>query len=119
MSISRLFMSTVYIAAALAATSCSEKRVKVPIPIPPERMDCVDVTSRPTVPPEYLIDWSGVVTVDQARGEHQAFVKRLREREKIIGGSDGYIITLEKHLFACADDATWLRDYSSRLPAED
>lgn len=82
-------------------------------------MDCVDVTSRPTVPPEYLIDWSGVVTVDQARGEHQAFVKRLREREKIIGGSDGYIITLEKHLFACADDATWLRDYSSRLPAED
>lgn len=95
---------------ALSGASC-EKRVQVPLPIPPERMDCQTI-SRPTVPPEYLIDWTKVQTVEQAHAEHDAFVTQLRKREGIVAV---YIVQLEGSLFACADDASWLKDYTSRL----
>ena len=97
----------------LAVSACGPKRVQVPIPIPDERMDCVAIKDqRPVIEPEYVIDWSGVVTVDQARAEHQAFVTRLRKRE---GPISGYIVKLEGQVFACADDAEWLRDYTADL----
>ena len=98
---------------ALAISGCDQKRIEVPIPIPPERMDCVTITGeRPTIPAEYVIDWTKIRTVDQARTEHKAFVTRLRERERPVAG---YVVRLEGQLFACADDAAWLRDYTSRL----
>jgi arginine deiminase len=76
-------------------------------------MDCVELEDgRPTIPAEYQIDWSGVSTVERARTEHQAFVDRLRQRERV---SAGYIVTLEGRVFACADDAAWLRQFFSDL----
>lgn len=101
---------------ALSAASC-EKRIATAIPIPPERTDCTLLTGadgRPTIPAEYVIDWTRVANVQQAHAEHDAFVTRLREREKSI---TLYIVRLEGQLFACADDAAWVRDYQSRLPA--
>jgi len=103
----------------LAISGCSEKRINVPIPIPAERVDCTVLDGRPTVPKEYVIDWTRVQDVAQAEAEHKSFVTRLREREKIIGGSDGYIVQLEGRLFVCANDALWIRNYLSRLPGED
>lgn len=98
----------------LAVSACGPKRVAVPIPIPAERMDCVTISDqRPVVPAEYVIDWTKVLTVDQARAEHQAFVTRLRQREQPISG---YIVALEGQLFACSNDAAWLQDYQKRLP---
>lgn len=97
----------------LAVSACGPKRVQVPLPIPDDRMDCVAIPEgRPVVPAEYQIDWSRVVTVDQARAEHDAFVQRLRKRE---GPISGYIVRLEGALFACANDDEWLRDYSADL----
>lgn len=100
----------------LAVSACAEKRVQVPIPIPADRMDCTELTgdqARPTIPAEYVIDWSKVTTVQQARTEHDAFVTRLRERERPVAL---YVVRLEGRVFACADDAGWLRDYTERLP---
>jgi hypothetical protein len=100
----------------LSAGAC-EKRVATAIPIPPERIDCAVLggeEARPTIPPEYVIDWTRVTSVQQARGEHDAFVTRLRARETPVAL---YIVRLEGQLFACADDAAWVRDYQSRLPA--
>jgi len=100
----------------LAVSACGEKRIQVPIPIPPDRMDCTELSgadARPTIPPEYVIDWSKVTTVQQAHAEHDAFVTRLRERERPVAL---YVVRLEGRVFACADDAAWLRDYTSRLP---
>lgn len=101
---------------ALSGASCGE-RVAVNIPIPPDRMDCAALTgdeARPTIPTEYVIDWTRVATVDQAKAEHSAFVTRLRERERPVAL---YVVRLEGRVFVCADDAQWLRDYQSRLPS--
>lgn len=100
----------------LAVSGCGEKRALVPLSIPQDRMDCVELAgdeARPTIPPEYVIDWTRVQTVDQARVEHDAFVTRLRERERPVAL---YVVRLEGRVFACADDAAWLRDFTSRLP---
>lgn len=100
----------------LAVSACEPKRIQVPIPIPAERMDCETlggVAGRPDIPAEYVIDWSRVTTVGQARAEHDAFVTRLRERE---GPVALYIVEVEGALWACADDAQWLREYTARLP---
>lgn len=87
----------------------------VPLPIPAERMDCVVLADqRPTIPPEYVIDWTRVTTVAQARAEHEAFVTRLRQRETPVAL---YVVELEGELWACADDDAWLRDYTERLEA--
>lgn len=102
----------------LALSACGEKRVQVPLPIPQDRMDCRELSgdqARPTIPPEYVIDWTTVTTVGQARAEHDAFVTRLRERERPVAL---YVVRLEGRVFACADDAEWLRDYTSRLPQQ-
>ena len=100
----------------LSAGAC-DKRTTVAIPIPPERIDCAVLggdEARPKIPAEYEIDWTRVTTVQQAHAEHDAFVTRLRARETPVAL---YIVRLEGQLFACADDAAWVRDYQSRLPA--
>lgn len=94
----------------LALSACGP-RVVTALPIPPERMDCALLAdARPNIPPEYRIDWSGVITVEQARAEHSAFVTRLRARELPVAL---YVVRLEEQVFACADDAKWLRDYTA------
>lgn len=96
---------------SVALTSCTDTlRVAEAVVPPADRMDCeaVDRADRPDIPPEYVIDWSGVTTVEGARGEHEAFVTRLRERESITAV---YIVEIEGRLFACANDDAWLRDF--------
>lgn len=95
----------------LASSACDEKRVQVPLPIPAERIDCQlldGADGRPAIPAEYVIDWEKVVTPAQARIEHDAFITRLRKREADVAG---YVVRLEGRLFACANDAQWLREY--------
>lgn len=96
---------------ALTAGSC-EKRAVQSLPIPPERMDCAKLSKRPTITPEYQIDWQSVTSVAQARSEHERFVAVIRTREQAVAG---YILEVEGELFACSNDAAWLRDWQSRL----
>ena len=67
------------------------------------------------IPAEYAIDWSKVVTVEQAKAEHQAYVAALRSREGVVAG---YVVALEGRLFVCSDNLQWWRDYWGSLPAE-
>lgn len=96
---------------ALTAGSC-EKRIAQSIPIPPERMDCAKLSKRPKLTAEYQIDWTKVATVPQAHAEHDKFVAVVRDREKVVAG---YILEVEGELFACSNDAQWLREYQAEL----
>lgn len=100
-------------------TACTEKRTVKSIPIPAERMDCVKASKRPTLPPEYQIDWSRVAAapdvaaaVQLAKDEVAKFVGTIRTRE---GRVAGYILDVEGELFACSNDAEWLRDWQRGL----
>lgn len=99
---------------SLALTGCGDTtRIAEAIPIPAERMDCVYVADRPALPPEYVIDWSKVTTVEQAHSEYDAYVRSVRTRE---GKVAGYVVTLENRLFLCASDAQWIREYQAKVP---
>ena len=98
------------LAAALSTfclAACETTRIMVPVAPPADRIDCRELDGRPRIPAEYVIDWSRVVTVEQAQAEHRAFVTSVRARE---GVAAGYIVELEGALFACASDDAWLRD---------
>ena len=97
----------------LCLASCETTRVAVPLKPPLERLDCVALSGRPAIPPEHVIDWARVTTVPQAKIEHEAFVRSVRTREGI---AVGHIVEVEGRLFACSNDAAWLRDFYARLP---
>lgn len=100
-----------------SAASCGEVRsvsALRPDREHPERFVCEAAGTRPQVPPEYVIDWSHVTTVPQAHAEHDAFVRRLRDREGIVAG---YIVQLEGRHFVCFNNMQWQRDFYARLPA--
>jgi hypothetical protein len=82
----------------------------------PERFVCDLAGARPTVPPEYVIDWSKVATVAQAKTEHDKFVGTLRTREGIVAG---YVLNLEDHLFLCFNNMRFQREFYAGLPEED
>jgi hypothetical protein len=111
----RLLLGIALSTFCLAGAACNTTRVAVPLKPDPSRMDCVAVTpaDRPTIPPEYVIDWGKVLTVAQARAEHEAFVRTVRTREGVVAG---YIVVVESTLFACSSDAAWLRDFYGALP---
>lgn len=103
---------------ALTAASCGKRTVQS-LPIPPERMDCVKLSKRPTLDKEYQIDWGRVsaapdvpTAVQLAKDEHAKFVAVIRGREKVIAG---YILEVEGELFACSNDAAWLREWQKGL----
>lgn len=93
--------------------SCETTRVLTPVKPPADRMDCEVVGNRPAIPAEYVIDWSRVTTVPQARTEHEAFVRSVRDREGVVVG---HLVTVEGRLFMCSNDAAWLRDFFAKLP---
>jgi hypothetical protein len=93
--------------------SCETIRVAVPVKPPADRLDCLPADERPAIPPEYVIDWSAVQTVPQARSEHEAFVRSVRTRE---GVTVGYIVQIEGQLWACSNDDQWLREFYGPLP---
>jgi hypothetical protein len=89
----------------------------------PERFVCDLAGTRPTVPPEYKIDW-GIVgqahsvpeAVRLAQLEVAKFVGVLRTREGVVAG---YVLDLEDHLFLCFNNARWQREFYAGLPNED
>ena len=101
--------------------ACAEKRTALPIKPPAARLACVAIGDRPKIPPEYVIDWSKVLVPDDARAtlaraqaEHARYVASIRTREGIVAG---HILAVEGRLFACSNDAAWLREFFSMLPA--
>lgn len=99
------------LSSALLTSACEPKRIVTALPIPPERTDCQAATGkRPTLPPEYKIDWSKVATVGQAKAAHDNFVNVIRGREGIVAN---YVLQIEGDLFQCANDAAWVREWSA------
>jgi hypothetical protein len=82
-------------------------------------MDCVKTSKRPALPPEYSIDWVRVgqaatvpEALSRAKEEVAKFVATIRGRE---GRVAGYILEVEGELFACSNDASWLRDWQAKV----
>jgi hypothetical protein len=97
----------------LSAASCGEQKVVKALPIPAERIDCVPVAEqRPSLPPEHAIDWAKVKSVAQAKAEHEHFKHTVRQRNEIVSH---YIVDVETMLFACSNDAQWLREREKEL----
>jgi hypothetical protein len=95
-------------------TSCGEpKRVAVALPTPPERLVCEAAGARPSIPAEHIIDWNRVVSVAQAKSEHERYVATIRTREGVVAA---YILSIEGKLFVCSNNAQWRRDYEAGLP---
>lgn len=100
---------------SLALAGCASTKIAVasrPDRERPERLVCEATGARPSIPAEYSIDWSRVFTVDQARSEHDAYVRSIRKREGVIAG---YLVDVEGKLFVCSSNAQWWRDYWSML----
>lgn len=98
---------------ALVVAACAEpKRIVETVPIPAERMDCVEAGNRPAIPPEHKIVWENVSSVLQARQEYNQYVASVRAREGMVAG---YVLDLEGHLFLCANDAAWLREWQAGI----
>lgn len=94
---------------ALLLASCGEpKRIVTQLKPPPERLQCAPAGERPAIPPEHLIDWQSLSTLAQARSEHEKYVASVRSREGVIAG---YIVKIEGQLFACSNNAAWLREW--------
>lgn len=107
----QLLMAAALSTLSLGISGCEPKRVVTAIPIPPERTDCQAATGkRPTLSPEYVIDWSKVGTVSEAQRQHDLFVDVLRGREKTVST---YVLSLEGDLFQCANDAAWIREWQA------
>lgn len=104
-----------------SVTSCAPEPIRSvsalrPDKTNPERFVCELAGTRPTVPAEYVIDWSKVTTVDQAKAEHEKFVGTLRTREGVVAG---YVLKLEDNLFLCFNNLRWQREYYAGLPADE
>lgn len=96
---------------SLALAGCASTKIAVasrPDLDNPARLVCEASSSRPEIPAEYAIDWSRVVTVEQAKAEHDAYVRSIRTREGIVAG---YVVDVEGKLFVCSNNAQWWRDY--------
>lgn len=111
-----LKMAAALLMCCSAVSACDTVRTVKALPIPPERTDCEAATGkRPRLPPEYQIPWDRVATVGQARAEHENFINVIRGREGIVAN---YVISLEGQLFACANDATWVREWNESTKAD-
>lgn len=100
---------------SLLLAGCGKEKVVAAIKPPPERLACVAAGDRPAIPPEHVIDWSKVQTVDQARAEHMRYVASVRSREGVIVG---HIVRIEGRLFTCSTNAAWLRDWYVGMPSK-
>ena len=112
-------MKPLLLAVALSTlcSACAPTRVVIPLTPDPERLDCAQLEGRPTIPAEYVIDWSKVVAGGEgARAEVTRLVASVRSREGIVVG---YVVQLEERVFACSNDAAWLRDFYEPLPDPD
>lgn len=110
-------MQKVKVAALLltvaSLTACADtKRVVEMLPTPPERLVCEAAGTRPTIPPEFVIDWSRVTTVAAAKAAHDQFVATVRTREGVVAG---YVLAIEGKLAICGINAQWRRDFEAGI----
>ena len=107
-------LSLLALALLMSCSACAPTRVVVPLKPDPERLDCVELAGRPTIPAEYVVDWTRIrAGGDAARDEVTRLIASVRSREGIVVG---YVVQLEERVFACSNDATWLRDFYRPLP---
>lgn len=92
--------------------ACQTDKVVQHLPTPPERLICEAAGERPAIAPEHAIDWSRVVTIDQAKTEHLKYVASIRTREGVLVG---YIMRIEGKLFTCHTNVEWRRSYERDL----
>ncbi len=105
----RLLMAAALSTLSLAASGCGEpKRIVTNLAPPSERLQCVAAGERPKIPSEHQIAWERVLTASQARAEHEEYVRKARTREVIVAL---YIVQTEGRLFACSDNAAWVRQW--------
>ena len=83
-------------------------------------MICEAAGGRPAVAAEYVIDWTKVevrgnssATLLNAHTEVAKLIASIRSREGIV---TGYILRIEGQLFACSNNAAWLREFFGKLP---
>ena len=75
--------------------ACTTTKIAISKP-PADRLVCDALTARPSLPPEYVIDWTKA-----AQDEHGKYVASVRAREGIVAG---YIVAVEGNWFSCSDD---------------
>lgn len=106
---SKLKATAPWMLCSLALASCGEpKRIVTNLPPPSAWLVCEEAGPRPAIGAEHRIDWPKVVTVPQARAEHEQFVKVLRNRESTI---TTYLMSIEGKLFACGNNMQRLRQF--------
>ena len=86
---------------SLTASSCGE-RIQIVKP-PAEKLVCDPLPATPKLTP---LDWSKMVTVNEAR-------VLVQKRE---GETADYIVALRGAWFSCSSDVEWHRDYNAALP---
>lgn len=78
----------------------------------PQRMVCEEVPDRPALPDAYQIDWGSVLTVAQARAEHEKAVASIYQRNGLVAA---HLLTVESKLFVCSNNMQWWKAYWAGL----
>lgn len=101
-------------------SACADtKRIAEHLPTPAERLICEPAGTRPTIPPEYQINWVTVeqaptvkIAVERAKAEVAKLIGTVRTREGIVAG---YVLKLEGVNFLCWTNMQWRRDYEAGI----
>lgn len=109
-----LALSTLCLVASCGDTVRSVSALR-PDKTNPDRFVCELAGTRPTIPPEYKIDWAAVASVTQAQAEHGKYVASIRTREGLVAG---YVLNVEDRLFLCFNNMRWQREFYAGLPEE-
>ena len=96
----------------LATSACHTAHTVDFIATPADRLVCEAAGARPKIPAEYVIDWTKVASVSQAKAEHEKFVAIVRTREGIVAA---YILSVEGKLYVCGANMAWRRDWETEL----
>lgn len=70
-------------------------------------------TDRPALPATPDIDWSQVVTIDQARLAHEEYVRAVKDRNGIV---IAYVVKLEGVNFQCWNNMENQNQFYDKLP---
>lgn len=96
-----------------AVSACgADKYTAAFIPTPPDRLVCEHTGTRPTIPAEYVIDWTRITTVAQARSEFDKYVAVIRNREGVVAA---YVLKIEGANFLCWNNVQWRKDFEADL----
>jgi hypothetical protein len=104
-----------------AVSACGDKqRIVEVLPTPPARLVCEAAGPRPTIPPEYVVNWNPVaaaptvrIAVERAQAEVGKLIATVRTREGIVAA---HYVRIEGRLFVCSNNMQWRRDYEANLP---